>query len=258
MAFYQGYGREGQILQDDPEFLRGSARSSPRRCLVLLLAPAASEKQMGQDPRKRQGRFQTTMWPMIADVAAGNRGALGEWYERYKPPLLAYLVYKFRFSPKDAEAIFHDFVHDRVIEKNCVARAKQEKGKFRSFIVITLRNYVIDRFRHVPGESVPLEGIDIPAPGRGADEGDLAWEQARLAAALRCTQAHYEAKGKPAFWDVFWGRIVAPQLHDVPPVSFDALIDKYGFQSPQQAFNALVDAKRTFRKCLKKVSDDDR
>jgi hypothetical protein len=49
-------------------------------------------------------------------------------------------------------------------------------------------------------------------------------------------------------WQVFEARLLRPILQHVEPVSYEVLADELGFDSPKAAANALITAKRIFRR----------
>ena|SRR5579872_301842 len=110
-------------------------------------------------------RFPTTRWTLV--VAAGDprrkeaRSALVSLCENYWYPLYAYL--RRRGYPADAAQDLTQEFFVRVLEGRYLDRADQEKGRFRSFILTSLKFFVADegdRYRarkRGGGMLVPLE-----------------------------------------------------------------------------------------------------
>jgi hypothetical protein len=44
-----------------------------------------------------------------------------------------------------------------------------------------------------------------------------------------------------------------PSLHDIPPVTFERLIEEFGLKSPRKASNLVMTAKRMFGRSLQDV-----
>ena len=182
----------------------------------------------------------------------GDPDATGQLYTRYKPLLRACLLSRFSLPPERAEEWLHDFFVEKVVKGRLLAMANPGKGRFRQLLRTSVCNYALDRLRQERG-FVPLDEIhDQPSEPTGSEEADE-WTKAVLAETLRRVQAHYEVKGKSTHWEVFWAGFVAPILDGVPPASYESLIQKGGFKSPQQAYNALNDAKRSFRRIREEV-----
>src|SRR5215471_14874610 len=110
-------------------------------------------------------QFPTTRWTMV--VAAGDphrketRSALASLCEKYWYPLYAYL--RRRGYPVDrAQDLTQEFFM-RVLEGRCLDRADPEKGRFRSFILSSLKFFVADEEdrqrarKRGGGTVVPLE-----------------------------------------------------------------------------------------------------
>jgi RNA polymerase sigma-70 factor (ECF subfamily) len=112
-----------------------------------------------------QARFPATRWTLVA--AAGDphhkeaRSALGELCENYWYPLYAYL--RRRGYPADqAQDLTQEFFI-RVLEGRYLDRADREKGRFRSFLLTSLKYFVADEQdrqraqKRGGGAVVPLE-----------------------------------------------------------------------------------------------------
>lgn len=110
-------------------------------------------------------RFPTTRWTLV--VAAGDpqrkeaRSALADLCENYWYPLYAYLRRR-GYAADEAQDLTQEFFL-RVLEGRYLDRADPEKGRFRSFILTSLKFFVADegdRQRALKcggGAIVPLE-----------------------------------------------------------------------------------------------------
>ncbi|MBV8970402.1 MAG: sigma-70 family RNA polymerase sigma factor, partial [Verrucomicrobia bacterium] len=95
---------------------------------------------LGDDPY----RFRTTRWSLVLlsaqSQAPGFGAALGELYRIYWYPLYAY-VRRRGHAPEEARDLTQGFfLH--LLEHKTLARADQLKGKFRSFLLGSLQNYL--------------------------------------------------------------------------------------------------------------------
>jgi RNA polymerase sigma factor (sigma-70 family) len=110
-------------------------------------------------------QFPTTRWTLV--VAAGDprrkeaRSALVDLCENYWYPLYAYLRRR-RYRPDQAQDLTQEFFM-RVIEGRYLDRADPEKGRFRSFLMSSLKFFVADEedrnraAKRGAGAVVPLE-----------------------------------------------------------------------------------------------------
>jgi RNA polymerase sigma-70 factor (ECF subfamily) len=98
-------------------------------------------------------QFATTRWSVV--LAAGEeraRGsdaaqvALGQLCQAYWYPLYAY-VRRRGYSPSDAQDLTQAFFA-RLLEKNVVQAADPQKGKFRSFLLAALKDFLANERRH--------------------------------------------------------------------------------------------------------------
>jgi RNA polymerase sigma-70 factor (ECF subfamily) len=119
-----------------------------------------------------QRQFATTHWSVV--LAAGQRGsaesaeALARLCQTYWFPLYAYV----RRRGHDADAaqdLTQEFLA-RLLEKNYVAQADRERGKFRSFLLASLNHFLAKELRHVSarkrGGSRTLLSLDFEAGER--------------------------------------------------------------------------------------------
>jgi DNA-directed RNA polymerase specialized sigma24 family protein len=92
--------------------------------------------------------FASTRWTMVVragDSAAGSsqaRSALSELCQIYWRPLYSFLR-KQGYGRQDAQDLTQGFFAD-LIETRAYARADQEKGRFRSFLLGALKHFVAD------------------------------------------------------------------------------------------------------------------
>jgi RNA polymerase sigma factor (sigma-70 family) len=93
-------------------------------------------------------RFRTTRWSVVLLSAqtqvAGSQAALADLCQLYWYPLYAF-VRRRGYSAEDAQDLTQGFFHS-LLERKSLRRVDSEKGKFRSFLLASLKNYLSDQF----------------------------------------------------------------------------------------------------------------
>jgi RNA polymerase sigma factor (sigma-70 family) len=100
-------------------------------------------------PRGRKGTFDTTHWSVIAACTPASEAeahqantALNQLCRDYWPPLYSF-VRRRGLSPADAQDLVQGFF-GYFLERKAYAQANPDKGKFRSFLLASLKNYMAD------------------------------------------------------------------------------------------------------------------
>jgi hypothetical protein len=62
-----------------------------------------------------------------------------------------------------------------------------------------------------------------------------------------------DREGRDDVWGVFQCRLVRPLLEGAEPADYQQLVSRFRFESPAQASNVLMTAKRMFARSLKAV-----
>jgi len=93
--------------------------------------------------------FSTTHWSVV--LTAGQRElpqaneALEKLCRAYWYPLYVY-VRRQGSSPEDAQDVTQEFF-SRLLEKNFLAQADRDRGRFRSFLLVSLKNFMINEWK---------------------------------------------------------------------------------------------------------------
>lgn len=169
--------------------------------------------------------FAPTQWSVI--LAAGksqtnpeaSRAALAQLCETYWPPLYSYLRAR-GHSKHDAQDLTQGFFAF-LIERKIYTRADRLKGKFRSFLLASLKNFLSDArdreqalkrgggYQFVPLHESQTEAAETllkesSSPGHGAMDEDLlferSWAETLVTATLDRVAATYQAEGKESFF----------------------------------------------------------
>lgn len=98
--------------------------------------------------------FRTTHWSLI--VEAGRLGsreageALAQLCQRYWYPLYAYVRRRVR-DVSEAQDLTQEFFA-RLLEKNVLAAASRERGRFRSFLLAAMKNFLANEWDKAKAE----------------------------------------------------------------------------------------------------------
>jgi RNA polymerase sigma-70 factor (ECF subfamily) len=93
--------------------------------------------------RPHSAEFGSTQWSVVRAAGAGSpesRNALEILCRRYWYPLYAYACRRVR-NPHEAEELIQDFFA-RLLERNTLAVAEPARGRFRSFLLTSLRHFL--------------------------------------------------------------------------------------------------------------------
>jgi RNA polymerase sigma-70 factor (ECF subfamily) len=103
---------------------------------------------MNRSSDSAPGYFLTTHWSLVLRAAkqdsASAQDALCELCRAYWYPLYGY-VRRQGHSPHDAEDLTQGFFA-RLLEKNYVADAQRDKGKFRTFLLTALKHFMANEW----------------------------------------------------------------------------------------------------------------
>lgn len=222
--------------------------------------------------------FLTTHWSLIEGVKKHqdrDRVLIGLLIERYWKPVYCYLRRK-GYENEEAKDLTQSFFHEVVLNRNLVERADSAKGRFRSFLLHALGQFLISQKRketakqHIPKEKlVPLDIIDPPVlpqtilKGSPEDCFVHSWKSSLLDWTLSEVQAECQGQGLETHWNVFRDRVVQPIIEGKKPPSYQEICDLYGIENESKLSNMIVTVKRRFKTALKRqlratvLSEDD-
>jgi len=211
--------------------------------------------------------FLTTHWSLIEGVKSGedrDRALIGLLLGKYWKPVYCYLRRK-GYANEEAKDLTQGFFHEIVLNKNLVQRADHARGRFRSFLLHALNQYLINekdrqsaRKRRPKGGFVPLDAVE-PAVGSAPavllsaqDSYNYAWLSGLLDEVLEEVRGDCIREGLENHWKVFHEHIVRPILEDVEPMSLTQLCARYGIEDQKKASNMATTVKRRFQTALTK------
>jgi hypothetical protein len=180
-----------------------------------------------------------------------------------------HLVLTRRLEPDRADDVLQSFVSSRVVEQGLLERVGPGRGRFRTYLLHALGNFLVDQVRAERAQkrsAGDVRSIDAGDEGRSIDPADdapqpderfdRAWARQVIDQAGALMRAQCARDDRADIWEVFVARVLAPALDGAPPVPYDELVARFGYETPEQASNVLMTAKRSFQRALRQVVAD--
>ncbi len=223
------------------------------------------------------GVFLTTHWSLIEDSKSDDdrsRALIGLLLDLYWKPVYFYLRRK-GHNNEEAKDLTQGFFHEVVLNRALIQKADQSKGRFRSFLLHALEQYLIDQ-RHkqnaqkrIPKDRlVSLDTVEAPVfphvhPDMTAEESyNYGWMSALLDRVLSNVETKCHEQDMSIHWNIFNDRVVLPILKQQASPSLEAVCEKYGIADRKKASNMTITVKRCFQAVLQEhvrntvISDD--
>jgi RNA polymerase sigma factor (sigma-70 family) len=202
-----------------------------------------------------------TAWSNI--FGAADRSSV-EWksrldllVRRYWKPICWYIRRRWNCSPEDAADLTQEFF-SQLTEDNFLTQASPERGRFRTFLKLKLRDLVLQELRRRSAEkrggraamiSIDQEdaaaGFELSSPGRTPEEEfDRVWANSQLSAAIEELKGTLKSRGKEVMFEAFWNCAVS-----TPSLSYRDCAEKLGLAS-QDVANYVFNARGDLRKIL--------
>lgn len=174
-------------------------------------------------------RFKTTRWSMIVAAGAGesseSRRALEQLCQTYWFPSYSYVRSR-GYRQEDAQDLTQEFFA-RLLEKDFLNMADRERGRFRSFLLSSLRNFLADEWdktqakkrgggiQHLSLDIATAETLFAESAQRPLTPDqifDLHWAKTALANALHRLEIKYKDTDKGRYF-----RSLRPYLGSTEP-----------------------------------------
>ena len=210
--------------------------------------------------------FPMTNWSLIGRAGQANdahREALNELLRRYWPALKTHLLIKQRIDSNDADDLVQSFIENKILERDLVGVADCQRGRFRTLLATALDNYVATQFEqraarkrvHERAASLDDDKLQHAAVHQELPDQsfDVAWAREVLNQTLSRMEDECQQSSRPDVWQVFDLRIRTPILDGVEPLGYAEIVQRFSFQSPSQASNVLITAKRMFARLMRDV-----
>jgi RNA polymerase sigma factor (sigma-70 family) len=177
--------------------------------------------------------------------------------QRYWKPICWYIRRRWNCTPEDAADLTQEFF-SQLTEENFLAQASPERGRFRTFLKLKLRDLVLQELRRRSAEkrggrvgvvSIDRAGaesvLELGAPGRTPEEEfDRVWATSQLSAAMDELKADLTARGRQVVLDAFWNCAVS-----TPSLTYRQCAEKLGV-TPQDVANYVFNARGQLRTIL--------
>jgi DNA-directed RNA polymerase specialized sigma24 family protein len=212
------------------------------------------------------GVFLTTHWSLIEDSKSDDdrsRALIGMLLDRYWKPVYFFLRRK-GHDNEEAKDLTQSFFHEVVLNRNLIQRAEQSKGRFRSFLLHALEQYLIDERhkrnaqRRIPKDKiVSLDAVEVPVLPRTIsdltpeDSYNYGWMSALLDRVLSEVEAKCLEQGMEVHWNIFFERVVQPIFKQETSASLSAICKKYDISDRKKASNMTITVKRCFQAVLR-------
>jgi DNA-directed RNA polymerase specialized sigma24 family protein len=209
--------------------------------------------------------FLTTQWSLIENIKTDQDrdGTLVNFLlQQYWKPVYCYLRRK-GHDNEQAKDLAQDFFHEIVLNRDLVGRAEQVRGRFRSFLLFALNEFLTKqrlkenaRKRNPKGKLISLDMGDVPTLPQSVESASpeesfhYAWLSALLERVLAEVRSDCEREGLEAHWRLFDQRVVKPIMGGQCPVSLAELSQAQGIGDVKEASNRVITVKRRFRKAL--------
>jgi DNA-directed RNA polymerase specialized sigma24 family protein len=212
--------------------------------------------------------FFTTEWSVIERIRDGNEPSsialINDLLRKYWKPVYCYLRRK-GYGNEQAKDLTQGFFQEVVLGRSLIGHAEQSRGRFRTFLLTALQQYVAGvhrkqstQKRSPKGELIGLDeleyGEQIEAPAQFSPEESFhyAWAAQLLDCILAEVREKCLSDGKILHWQVFNDRVLRPIMENTDPPSLSEVCQRYGIDNPGQASNMIVTVNRRFQAGLKR------
>lgn len=201
-----------------------------------------------------------TAWSIILTAreknSAESRLRLEALVRLYWKPVWWFLIRRYGCSPEDAADLTQEFFA-RLYEEDFLKDASPERGRFRTFLKLKLRDLFIDDLRRRKAQKrggeahfVALEAgeegkADPPWSGLTPEEEfDRMWARCLFAAAVRELEEKLKARGKEYVFRAFYNCVLA-----APPKTYRQCAEDLGVKE-SDVTNYLFAARAQLRQIL--------
>jgi RNA polymerase sigma-70 factor (ECF subfamily) len=197
-----------------------------------------------------------------------QREALDTLIKRYWKPVYSFLRRK-GHNNDSAKDLTQSFFEEIVLGERLTGQADPDRGRFRTFLLTALENYVVSahraatrKKRHPRHGLLSLDGNDSHVSPPLADSMrpqelfNYVWASDLLDEALAEVEGSCVRDGKDLHWQLFHERVLKPTLESSPPPSYEHLCQRFDIATEAAASNMVVTVKRRFKVALRRCIAD--
>jgi RNA polymerase sigma factor (sigma-70 family) len=202
--------------------------------------------------------FTTTIWDLV------KQGATDHLISLYWKPVYCWLRRR-GYNNEDAKDLTQDFFISG-LEKEKFERAEPARGRFRTFLLKCLSNFVsnVERNKKTKGKqpskpTVSIDnfdtnniGIELFHTDTPEDSFNRAWVRELLLRVLRQFEEECRETEKESHYDLFVRRIINPILENASEPSIKDLAKEKGL-TEKQTSNYLITARRAYHRLLRQA-----
>lgn len=205
-------------------------------------------------------RFPRTEWTRMLDNRQQEE-VLAELCQGYWKPIYSYLR-AMGFGNEQAKDLAQGFFTDKVLGQDLIQKADRTKGRFRNFLLRSVRNYAVSIQRTAkPHRSLDGDREDPGSAGKPEAEFNRVWADGLLQEVLAELERECYQRGKETHWHIFHDWLLDPQIERARTMS--EICHQYGVADAGKAYHMIENIKRRFRTLLRSrlgqivVSDTD-
>jgi RNA polymerase sigma-70 factor (ECF subfamily) len=212
------------------------------------------------------GAFLTTEWTVIDHIRSGDKSSsaalMNDLLKKYWKPVYYYLRRK-GFENERAKDLTQGFFQEIVLKRALVEHADKSRGRFRTFLLTALQQYIAEAQRKQNLRKAKPRGFllsldelksaqmpEAPADFSPEDSFHYAWAAQLLDRLLEEVEAKCRADGKGTHWQVFHDKVLRPIMEGTDAPSMEEICRRYDIDGLGKASNMIVTVNRRFRAAL--------
>ena len=166
---------------------------------------------------------------------------------------------------EQAKDLTQGFFHEIVLSRDLIQRADRKKGRFRTFLLHALNQYLANEKskemagkRYPQGGLVPLDITDISELPKMSSSWtpencyNYAWLCELLEGVLSEVEAECRQDKLDLHWHIFRDRVLDPTLSNTTAPSLEELCTKYDIDHPKKVSNMAITVKRRFQAIMRR------
>jgi RNA polymerase sigma-70 factor (ECF subfamily) len=206
-----------------------------------------------------------TDWSMVMRAARdqpSSSDALEQLAKRYWPAIYAYIRSHGR-DPHEAADLTQGFLCDVLLARKLLQAADPKRGRFRTLLLSSLKNYLHDQHRrttrlkrsHQGEQPIRLDQTvldqTVVDDNRTPEQAfSTQWGTTLLTQVLEKVRKECQEDGLDNHWAIFEERIVKPVLFGHAPTPYHEIVKQFELKKTSQAANMLITIKRRVVRAL--------